>query len=175
MIVAVGSTNPVKIHSVTLAFNRVWPTERWVIEKCAVESGVSSQPLVDNETIEGARNRAVSALEYVKADFGVGVEGGLQQTDDRWFASVWVVVANKHGEEGIGAALKVAVPPKIMLLVHEGLELGEACDRIFEKQNSKQGEGIFGLLTNGQISRISVSTDAVIAALASFMHPSLAE
>ena len=103
------------------------------------------------------------------ADYGVGIEGGLQRTTDKWFAGVWVVVIDKQGQEGVGAALKVAVPSNVMRLVPGGLELGEACDLVFDRRNSKQYEGAFGLLTNGLLSRTIVSTEAVIAALAAFL------
>jgi len=169
MLVAIGSMNPVKINSARQAFELTWPDEPWVFAGCAAESGVRRQPLTDAETIKGARNRSIAAIEQLGADYGVGIEGGLQRTVDRWFAGVWVVVVDKQGQEGVGAALKVAVPSNVMRLVHAGLELGEACDQAFDRRNSKQHEGVFGLLTNGLLSRTIVSTEAVIAALAAFL------
>ena len=168
MLVAIGSRNPVKINSARRAFELTWPDESWVFAGHAAESGVSRQPLTDAETINGARNRSLAALEQLGADYGVGIEGGLQRTGDRWFAGVWVAVIDKQGKEGVGGALKVTVPTSVMRLVHGGLELGEACDQAFNRSNSKQHEGIFGLLTNGLLSRTIVSTEAVIAALTAF-------
>src|SRR4051794_36567299 len=107
MLVAVGSLNPVKMSSANLAFERTWPDEAWFLKGCAVESGVSPQPLTDAETIEGARNRAAAALDHLEGDYGVGIEGGLQQVVGTWFAGVWAVVLDKRGREGIGAALKI--------------------------------------------------------------------
>lgn len=169
MLVAIGSMNPVKINSARQAFELTWPDESWVFAGRTAESGVPRQPLTDAETIKGARNRSIAALEQLGADYGVGIEGGLQRTTDKWFAGVWVVVIDKQGQEGVGAALKVAVPSNVMRLVHGGLELGEACDLAFDRRNSKQHEGVFGLLTNGLLSRTIVSTEAVIAALAAFL------
>jgi inosine/xanthosine triphosphatase len=168
VLVAIGSMNPVKINSARRAFELTWPDESWVFTGRTVESGVSRQPLTDAETIKGARNRSIAALEQLGADYGVGIEGGLQRTGDKWFAGVWVAVIDKQGKEGVGGALKVTVPTNVMQLVQGGLELGEACDQAFNTRNSKQNEGIFGLVTNGLLSRTIVSTEAVIAALAAF-------
>lgn len=39
--VAVGSKNPVKVDAVRIAFERVWPEEKWVVEGAEVKSEVS--------------------------------------------------------------------------------------------------------------------------------------
>lgn len=175
MIVAVGSTNPVKIQSVSLAFNHVWPNVTWDMRGCAVASGVSSQPLTDDEAIEGARNRATAAITQLGSSYGVGVEGGLQQTSGRWFAGVWVVAVDTQGKEGVGAAVKIAIPTEVMRLVEGGLELGDACDHVYKRKDSRLHEGVFGILTNGKISRMTVTRDATVSALSAFLSTFLSD
>ena len=70
MIVAVGSLNPVKIQATLNAFKKFWPDKSWKIIGIETPSGVSDQPMSDNEYIKGA-------FKKIKADFGVGLEGGL--------------------------------------------------------------------------------------------------
>lgn len=53
-IVAVGSTNPVKIEASKLAFEAVWPKRVFEVEGVSVSSGVSDQPMSDQESITGA-------------------------------------------------------------------------------------------------------------------------
>jgi non-canonical (house-cleaning) NTP pyrophosphatase len=53
------------------------------------------------------------------------------------------------------------------------MELGLANDRVFGTTNSKQASGLIGLLTNDVLTREGVFRDAVIAALARFLHPHL--
>jgi non-canonical (house-cleaning) NTP pyrophosphatase len=53
------------------------------------------------------------------------------------------------------------------------MELGAANDRVFGKTNSKQATGLIGLLTNDVLTREGVFRDAVISALARFIHPEL--
>lgn len=173
MLVAVGSINPIKIESVRLAFSAVWPDRDWTVKGIDVESGVSAQPMSDTESMTGARNRAVKSLIGLKADFGVGLEGGLQKIDDRWLECGWIIVVDKAGYESIGSTIKMSVPKKIMGLIDAGKELGEACDIVFNKVNSKQSDGYFGLMSDNLITRTEGYKDGVIAALAGFIHQTL--
>lgn len=171
MTIAVGSKNPVKIAAVKEAFELVWPEEDIEVVGVEVPSGVSNQPMTDDETIKGAMNRAQKALDLSDADFGVGPEGGLQKVGDRWFDTGWIVVLRKDGKKGIGSTIRLEAPSKVMKLIHKGEELGTVCDILFKEENSKQAGGFFGLITKDVISRKSGYKDGVIAALAPFISP----
>ena len=173
MLVAVGSRNPVKIAATQAGFAAVWPGEGWRFEACDVASGVSDQPMSNSESIRGARNRAIRARDSAGADFGVGIESGLEQIDGRWFSTGWVVIVDRDGGEGISSSMVRPVPLPSMALVLDGMELGSANDVVFGKTNSKQATGLIGLLTNDVLTRESVFRDAVISALARFLHPEL--
>ena len=173
MRVAVGSKNPVKIEATRLAFEALWPEELWEVSGADVSSGVSSQPMSDEESIAGARNRARQAIEKTGADYGVGLEGGLHKIGEHYFDCGWVVAINREGVEGIGSTAKILTPPRIMELIHQGMELGEANDVVFGTTNSKQNEGHFGLMTKNVITRADVYMQGVIMALSRFVHPHL--
>ncbi len=173
MKVAIGSKNPVKIASVKEAFEKVWPDNEFIFEGVDVMSGVSDQPMSDEESIKGGTTRAKLAMEALDADFGVGLEGGLQKINGKWFDCGWIVVLDKNGREGVGSSVKVITPPKMMELIHQGIELGHVNDIIFKKTNSKHGNGHFGHMTNDVIIRQSGYCDGVISALATFIHPEL--
>lgn len=173
MKVVVGSTNPVKKQATINAFEKVFPNEVWEVAGVAVDSEVGKQPMSDEEGITGARNRAKKALEKSGGDFGVGLEGCLQQIGEDWFECGWSVVVNKNGEEGIGSSFRVIAPKKMIALIKEGKELGEANDIVFNKTNSKKGWGHFGLMTNGRVTRTQGYRDGVISALSRFLHPEL--
>jgi inosine/xanthosine triphosphatase len=111
MKIAVGSENPTKIEAVKNAFTIVWPEESWDVTGHNVGSDISDQPMSDEESIQGAKNRARKALELTKADFGVGLEGGLQQIGEYWFDSGWIVVVNKEMRES-AAQLKCKLHQK---------------------------------------------------------------
>jgi inosine/xanthosine triphosphatase len=129
----------------------------------------------DEESITGATNRAKAALEAVQADYGVGLEGGLQQTNGEWFDCGWIAVVSKQGELGLGATVRVAIPPAVLKLIESGMELGDVCDVLFEGKNTKHDQGYFGLITKGVISRTNGYKDAVVMALVRFVHPQLFE
>lgn len=171
MKIAVGSKNPVKIACVKEAFEKVFPDITWKVEGVNVASGVPDQPMSDIESITGARNRAQEARDALGADYGVGLEGGLQEIENNWFDSGWIVIVDAAGNEGIGSTIRMLTPEKMMEMIREGMELGHVNDKLFGVENSKHGDGHFGLLTNGAITRTSGYRDGVIAALARFIKP----
>lgn len=165
--VIVGSHNPVKITAVELAFAAVWPDEQWQVHGVSVPSGVADQPMSDDESIRGAINRAMRALaEEAAADYGVGLEGGLQQHGETWYDCGWIAVVDRRGRQGIGATIKMAVPSDMMKLIRAGKELGDVCDSMFGISNAKQKDGFFGLMSGNAVTRTSAYRDGVIAALA---------
>src|SRR3989344_8261918 len=169
MKVAVGSKNPVKLAAVKDAFQKLFPDKEWNVTGIEVDSEVSDQPMSDAVSIIGARNRAVKSLKELDADYGVGLEGGLQEIEGRWFDNGWIVVVDKNGNEGIGSTVKMPTPAKLMELIHKGIELGAANDMIFNTQNSKHADGHFCLMTKNAITRTSGYRDGVIAALTRFV------
>lgn len=175
MIVAIGSLNPVKIAATRAGFTAVWPDDRIEVIGVDVPSGVSDQPMDNAESIRGARNRATLALQETNADFGVGIESGLEQIENIWFSTGWIAIVDREGREGLSSSLLRPVPLPSMELVLQGTELGFANDQVFAKFNSKQGTGLIGLLTNNLLTREGVFRDAVISALARFLHPHLFE
>jgi len=171
--IAVGSTNPVKIKSVSLAFTKVWPHHHFDVQGVSVSSGVPSQPLSDTESIQGALNRARTAQKLLAADYGVGLEGGLQLIEKLWFNCGWMAVIDKQGIVGLGSTARIITPPPMVDMIKKGTELGSVVDHFFGTKNAKQGVGHFGLMTNQAITRESGYTDGVIMALVRFLHPEL--
>ncbi len=173
MKVAVGSLNPTKLEAVKIAFEKVFPNTSWSIKGVSVTSGVSDQPMNDRESIRGAKKRAKRAIKKLNADYGVGLEGGIQKIGKYWFETGWVVIVNKKGDEGIGSAVRMQIPEIVMKHIHNGIELGKVSDIIFHTENSKHGQGYFGLMTNNTITRSRGYSDGVISALSRFIHPQL--
>lgn len=99
--IVVGSLNPVKIESTKLGFEKIFQDINCNIEVCGynIESGVSNQPYNDNETIEGAKNRAIGAYNKyiqennnIKPDYSVGLEGGVTNINGNLECFAWVVI-----------------------------------------------------------------------------------
>ncbi len=171
MKVVVASENPVKVAATRGAFEALFPNEEIDVVAISVGSGVSDQPTSDSETRQGAANRASNALaELPDADFWVGLEGGIEVIDDQLMAFAWMHVRGNNGHDSQSRTPSLPLPPEVKALVDEGLELGEANDRVFSTLNSKQGGGAFGLLTGGRLTREGVYTQTVLLALTPFAN-----
>ena len=166
-LVAVGSTNPVKIAAVRSVIARVARSAR--VDGVKVDSTVRDQPWGDDETIRGARSRAAAAREALGADLGVGLEGGVVEDDDGLRTCAWAVVVGPDQREGKGGSLAMPLPPVVADLVRGGLELGHAMDKVAGTINVKQAEGAVGLLTAGLIDRQRAYEALVVYALAPFL------
>jgi inosine/xanthosine triphosphatase len=171
LTIVVTSQNPVKVSAVREAFSSQFSGFTLNLTSVAVESEVSDQPMSDHETLRGARYRVANAkLRIQEADYWVGLEGGLDFFDGDLMAFAWMVIAGKNGRISETRSATLPLPPEVQTLVSEGLELGEANDRVFSTLNSKQGGGAFGLLTDGLLTRESVYTQTLILALIPFVH-----
>lgn len=176
LTVAVGSKNPVKIQAVETAFTSFWPELDIRVIGHDVASGVSDQPMSDDESRKGAGNRAAAALAADdQAAYGVGLEGGLQEIDGHWTDTQWVVIVNRAGKTGVGQSVRVQVPDKMMKLIRGGQELGDVIDQVFGQTNMKQAGGYMNEVTRGLINRQQQGFGAVVTALASFAYPDLFE
>lgn len=169
--IVVASRNPVKIDAVNQAFSSQFPSAGLELIPVDVESGVSEQPIGDQETRWGARNRVEQAWRaYPDADFWVGLEGGVVTVDDQLMAFAWMAIRGRDGKIGEARTGSLPLPPAVQELVASGVELGEANDRVFSAINSKQRGGAFGLLTGGLYTREEVYRQALIFALVPFVN-----
>lgn len=172
MKVVVGSKNPVKIEAVARAFQQYWPDCE--VAGITVVSGVSEQPMSEEETIKGAKARACAVLQQeVEADFGVGLEGGVTKliSNDKLFECAWVAIIDRKGSEGIGGGLYFELPPKVAKRIKEGGELGPVMDEFTGTQNVKQNSGAIGIFTKGKLDRTSAYVQLVLSAMIKFVSP----
>ena len=171
MKVVVASKNPVKIEASRAAFAALLPDAELQMSSISVESGVSDQPTSDEETRRGARNRAANARDNSpRADFWVGLEGGIEVVEEQLIAFAWMAVLGSNGQLSSARSATLPLPPSVWKLIDAGLELGEANDRVFATANSKQGGGAYGLLTDGLYTRESVYTQTLVLALLPFVN-----
>lgn len=173
--IIVGSRNPVKITCTRTSFERCFPYVNFLVEGVHAASGVSDQPMSDEETYQGALNRAQLIKEkHHDAEFWVGIEGGLEVKNSSMEAFAWVVILGRHGHiQGKSRTSTFFLPPPIVDLIGKGHELGEATDIIFNKDGTKQKGGAVGMLTRDLLGRAEYYEQAVLLALVPFMNPHL--
>lgn len=169
MHVIIASHNPVKIGSVQDAFGVFLPNGNDTFEGVSVPSGVAEQPLSDQETWQGAHNRALAAAAlHPQADYCVGLEGGIDTLHEQVSTFAWIVVRRQDGAISQSRSTSLPLPQEITDWIDQGLELGHACDRVFNTENVKQKGGAIGLLTHDIYSRRSTYMQTVVFALAAF-------
>lgn len=74
---------------------------------------------------------------------------------------------------GLGKTASFPIPDAVASLVRDGVELGEADDKVFGRIESKKGDGLVGLLTRGLIDRSAYYEHALSLSLLPWMQPEL--
>lgn len=168
MLIAIGSTNPVKVSAVEEAARHYWPEARCVALQ--VDTGVAAMPMSDEETVRGARNRAEAARELAGADLGIGLEGGGMETPWGLFLTNWVAVVGPGGRAGYGSSTRMRLPESVARELRAGAELGLVMDRLTGRIKSNHQNGAIGHYTRDLVLRKDAFLHAVAYALVAFVN-----
>jgi len=186
--VAVDSTRGPKVEAVRRAvelLRRRFPDflggEPEVLAR-AVPSGTAPTPRSTAELMCGAEGRARSVYALVAAEgqapeLAVGLEGGVRaeiaaggRRAPAWLESWAYVTDGRRGFFGSGGS--VPLPEALAAAVVErGEDLGPAADRLYRLEDVAGGQGTFGVLTGGLITREEAFVRALLHALAPFYNP----
>ena len=171
--VIVGSKNPVKVGCTREAFSQAFGNVG-LVEGIDALSNIPAQPRSEEETLLGAKNRATHAKSLLpEADYWVGIEGGVDEDPQGMYAFAWIYVLHRSGKSSQSKTGTFYLPPPVVALIQDGMELGHADDLVFQAQNSKQQGGSVGLLTHGLITREGYYQQAMVLALIPFLNESL--
>jgi inosine/xanthosine triphosphatase len=187
MIIGIASNNRTKIQACKNAVEKLIavfaPPINGSIEYYhrAVSTSVPDMPLQRSETINGARERALSVYHILKKegaapDYAIGLEGGVYQIDQKYktplnaFLENWVYVYN--GSIGFyGCSPSLPIPREIQdKLYKNGIELSDIIDNFSGKRDVRSNEGAFGILTKNLINRNRAFEDAIINAFIPFFN-----
>lgn len=184
IVVAVGSTRPLKVRAVSEAVesfgSSLGPGAQFDVRGVEVPSGVSHTPRSRAELMAGAKGR-VEALARIARERGeswtyfVGLEGGLDVIHENGrrmaFLESWAFVANSAGRESWGHAGGVVLPEALATeVLDRGVELSAAIDAFAGAQGIRDAQGAWGVLTRDLITRQDVLRTAVINAFAPFFN-----
>ena len=167
--VGVGSLNPVKIAATAAVMSRI--ASHLVVTGVTAESGVPDQPWGDEQTIQGARARALHVLATdARIDLAVGLEGGVvEMASGQLRTCAWAVAISRDGTEGVGGSLVVTLPDRVAQRLRSGEELGHAMDAEARVSGTKHGLGAVGILTASLIDRQRAYEPLVTYALAPWL------
>lgn len=144
--IAVGSVNPVKVKAVREVFANP------AVIGMRVDSGVSAQPASDAETKKGALHRAGACLVAGTA-IGIGLEGGVMETDGRMFCVNWGALVDAAGREAVASGARYPLPDHIAAGIRDGEALGALIDAWTGRVAVHKQEGTVGVFTNGLLRR----------------------
>ncbi|MBB3228650.1 inosine/xanthosine triphosphatase [Luteibacter sp. Sphag1AF] len=168
--IVVASTNPVKVQAVKAAIAPFYADREVSVYGMSAPSGVSDQPMTAAETRLGAINRVNFLRETASgADLYVAMEGGIEVTEDGAATFAYVAIADDD-QLSVGRSASLSLPAHVHDALAHGDELGHVIDRLFATENIKQKGGTVSLLTNGRETRESVYTQALVLAMAPFLH-----
>jgi inosine/xanthosine triphosphatase len=198
LILAVGSKRGPKLKAVSealVAFSSVLaPNAQFEVVGVEVESGVGHTPVLREELMRGARQRAEALLQLARKNgdawrYFVGLEGGLDVIQEgasvegmqwrkapkeygrrRVFLESWAYVTDgvrgHYGRSG-GIELPEALVREVL---ENGVELSVAIDKFAGAVGIRDAQGAWGVLSNDFITRQEAFRVAVIAAFAPFYN-----
>ena len=171
--VIVGSRNPVKVNAAEVIFRTAFPEVEVQVKGVDARSDVHDQPMSAAETLLGAQNRVKhTKYDYPDADYYVAFEGGVDEFPYGVAAFAYVVIASKS-TTSVGRTADLPLPKRFFEALQQGQELGDVMDAHFKTQNIKQKGGAIGSLTNHHETRQSTYQQALMLALAPFLHNTL--
>jgi inosine/xanthosine triphosphatase len=170
MYIVVGSTSPIKVNATKQAFGIYF--DEIEVKALPLASGVKAFPTSDEETLQGALNRARKARSLEpEANFTVGIEGGLSKLSNYILVKQTAAVI-KDDALGIGVSAGYMAPERLLKQLDMASdESRKIIDSYFGRKEILSDEGIIGVLTNKVLDRTIVTRDAIICALTRFINP----
>lgn len=183
LVIAVGSARRPKLGAVADALaligERLARGRKVEIVGREVPSGVSHTPTTCSDLMRGARQRAEALARVAReesANWGylLGLEGGLHAVEEagtsRVFLESWAYVTNgTRGHFGRSGAVELPEALAEEVLVR-GTELSVAVDAFAGAAGIRDGQGAWGVLSGGLVSRQDAFRVAVVAAFAPFYN-----
>ena len=143
----VGSINRVKVSAVVEALDdfdlNIIPFE--------ATSEVGPQPIGDEQTLQGAINRAKSLPTN---GLRIGLEAGVTLLNNQLFLVNFGALIDEDGELYVAGGTRIPLPEHIKKLVLEDkLELADAMKQTYKVEGIKHQNGAIGYFTNDLVKR----------------------
>ncbi len=167
--IAIGTKNRAKTQAVQKVV-KMYIKKAIVFEAVSVNSDVSEQPMSDEETRQGAMNRAKATLTVTDAQFGLGLEGGVKMLDGVMYLCNWAALATKTGQVYTAAGAQIPLPKEIALEIQKGRELGPVMDDYAQQVNTREHSGAIGVFTNGYVDRQAMFEHILTLLLGQYLY-----
>lgn len=166
MKILIGTHNRAKTKAVQTISSMYYPEAIYVNQK--VPSLVSDQPMSQEETRQGAINRAKHLMEDHDALFGIGLEGGVQEIDGQMYICNWGALVTPKGDVFTATGAGVPLPKEIAEQLLAGAELGPVMDVYTDKKGIRHDEGAVGIFSNGLVDRSAMFEHIMLLLIGQF-------
>lgn len=164
--IAIGSTNPVKVQAVKNAIHN----EEIEILPYSALSGVRLQPLSDEETLQGAVNRAKNCLEKTDASLGIGLEAGIVIQEHLVYLCHWGALVNRNQNTYFTNGPLILLPVEYRQPLLDGKNLEDIMHQSTGIENLGAKEGAIGVFTQNRLNREQVLTQMVKALVGQYHY-----
>jgi len=151
MKIAIGTKNKAKVKAVQAICDSLMKNVEY--KMLDVPSHVSAQPIGDEETLQGAMNRATQACNDENIDLSFGLEGGVKEFCGQLYICNWGVLQTSAGKQYIAGGAQIPLPEEVASAIRKGEELGPVMDRYTEQVGVRHHEGAVGVFTAGVVNR----------------------
>ncbi len=164
--IAIGSTNPIKIQAIKNALN----DETVLVVACTASSKVRLQPLSNEETLEGAINRARDCLEKTQSKMAIGLEAGVIFVDEQVYLCHWGAIVDRNQNVYYTNGPIILLPKEYSKPLLEGENLEDIMHRSTGIESLGAKEGAIGVFTQNRLNREQVLTQMVKVLLGEYYY-----
>ena len=174
MKILLGSENPSKKESLEKALGILGIIDYEIIT-FTVDSGVHSKP-IGFEISRGLENRnkalKVKAFENnIEYDYLCAIEGGFSLDENGLpFVVTYCTIEDSCGKKSTGKSLGIRLSKTMFDFVKNGGSLNKIIEKLQNKSNNKQSQGITGYLSNGLYTRDEMDKCAVISSFIPLLY-----
>lgn len=168
MLVAIGTKNRAKTAAIKNIVNSFFKDVQF--EQFAVPSEVSEQPLSNDETRQGAINRATNTLKVSNADLSFGLEGGVCEIDGVMYCCNWGAIALRDGTIISSSGAQFMLPEEIANELRNGKELGPVMDAFTKQHDTRSSSGAVGVFTAGLVDRTEMFEHIVKLLIGQYLY-----
>lgn len=156
-IIAIGSTNPTKVQAVKNALNN----ENFRVIPCSALSNVRPQPLSDEETLQGAINRAKDCLEKTDAALAIGLEGGAVFFQAQVYLCHWGAIVDRDHNTYFSNGPLILLPAEFREPLWGGQNLEDIMQHYIGIKGLGAKGGAVGVFTQSNLTREQMMTQIV--------------
>lgn len=166
MIVAVGSANRVKVDAVSQGLQG----EKITLISHPAASLVRDQPMSDEETLQGAINRAKECLNRTQAAVAFGLEGGIVFMNNQVYLCHWGALADRRDNLLFSNSPLLRLPDDYRQGLLDGQNLDQMMAHFTGIANLGSKEGAIGYFTQNRLTRSQVLAQTVKILFGQYCH-----